>query len=194
MRDNTGNGVVAGPGSLAVTRSTITTSGVGVSGAQSVAGSTITGNSIAGVAGTTTVTDSILSDNGGSNCSGTVADGGNNVNFPASDATCPTTFTQGDPKLDSLAQQRRSHPDDGPAGRQRGRGPGNTRRCDRVHVRPTPTSVVCPGSWTTSRATPARTSATARHNGCALGHGAHHRPGTDVGGAVAPYSTIEGSP
>jgi hypothetical protein len=104
VTNNTNLGIVGSGGvgnSLAVTRSTVSNSTKGVIAATSVTGSTVTGNSTFGVVGATTVTDSIVSANGGTNCSG-VTDAGHNINFPASDATCPATFTQGDPKLDIL--------------------------------------------------------------------------------------------
>jgi CSLREA domain-containing protein len=46
-----------------------------------------------------TLVDTLLSANSGSNCAGTVADGGHNLSFPASDMSCPATFAHGDPRL-----------------------------------------------------------------------------------------------
>jgi hypothetical protein len=92
---------------ITVTNSTLTdNSNVQIlsEGAATVTRTTIAGTTAIGVfgLGTTVVTDSILSSNGGANCGVPVTDGGHNVSFPASDVSCPTTFTKGDPKLDIL--------------------------------------------------------------------------------------------
>jgi hypothetical protein len=74
-----------------------------------VINSTVAGNSASKGAiakngnGTETLTNTILSGNTGLNCNGTIADGGHNISFPATDATCINTFGQGDPNLGSLA-------------------------------------------------------------------------------------------
>jgi CSLREA domain-containing protein len=82
-----------------------------VGGTLNVVNSTIAGNSVAtdfqggGVAvaeGTATLTNTILANNTGDNCFGPVVDGGNNISFPASDASCPETFSNGDPELGPL--------------------------------------------------------------------------------------------
>jgi hypothetical protein len=92
---------------ITVTNSTLTdNSNVQIlsEGAATVTGTTIAGTTAIGVfgLGTTVVTDSILASNGGASCGVPVTDGGNNVVFPASDVSCPTTFIHGDPKLDIL--------------------------------------------------------------------------------------------
>ncbi len=101
---STGSGIVAA-GPATVTSSTVSGLANGIvagPGGATVTGSTIAGNAAVGVSGTTTVTDSILSANGTANCAGAVTDGGDNLSFPATDTTCPTTFATGDPKLDIL--------------------------------------------------------------------------------------------
>ena len=46
--------------------------------------------------------NTILASNIGGNCAGTVTDGGRNISFPPTDASCANTFAQGDPVLGAL--------------------------------------------------------------------------------------------
>jgi CSLREA domain-containing protein len=45
--------------------------------------------------------DTLLSANSPQNCSGTITDQGHNLSFPATDTSCPATFSHGNPKLAS---------------------------------------------------------------------------------------------
>jgi hypothetical protein len=53
-------------------------------------------------AGAATLTNTILASHPGGNCHGTVADGGKNISFPATDSSCPGTFAKVDPALGPL--------------------------------------------------------------------------------------------
>jgi hypothetical protein len=84
---------------------------VGNSGSASIVGRgatvsllnlTVASNDAPGIArasGTVTLTNSLLASNEGGNCIGTIADGGHDLSFPATDGSCPSTFSNGDPRL-----------------------------------------------------------------------------------------------
>ncbi|MEA2644925.1 MAG: hypothetical protein QOE92_8 [Chloroflexota bacterium] len=74
-----------------------------------VVNNTVAGNTSDGGAvmqnggGTLTLTNTIISSTDEDNCDGDVADGGNNISFPATDTSCANTFASGDPRLGPLA-------------------------------------------------------------------------------------------
>jgi hypothetical protein len=99
-----GGGLDGSGAKLTVTRATITTNALGTAGTTpeiangSHNGAAPTGGALRG-GGSTLLTASIVSDNAAPRCSGAIADGGSNIDFPA-DAGCPGTVA--DPFLGDL--------------------------------------------------------------------------------------------
>lgn len=69
-------------------------------GAPGSAGLAGTGGGVVGQANDVSVQNSILAENGGGNCSGTILDAGHDLSFDGSG--CPATFAGGDPDLGAL--------------------------------------------------------------------------------------------
>lgn len=108
-----GGGVDNGNGTLTITNSTFSdNAGIGAgavkhdNGPLTITNSTFSdnvgiGGGVNNISGTAILRNTIVANNAGGNCRGTISDGGNNLRWPSSDTSCVGTF--GDPKLAALA-------------------------------------------------------------------------------------------
>jgi hypothetical protein len=84
----TGGAMYIVDGTINLTNNTITNNNAG------------TGGGIYVNFGTTSFTNTIIANNSIINCAGTIVDGGGNLTFPATEVSCPGSFSVGDPKFD----------------------------------------------------------------------------------------------